>query len=103
MFFKECRDALLVQLAMPLNLSDLSKHDRELAASFREERPKRPRQLTKLRRTLIFSVYAYGATPPDHAPMRKRPEWGAGNCADDSGAPPGRIAFHAQSGGVAPG
>lgn len=54
MFFKECRDALLVQLAMPLNLSDLSKHYRELAACFREDRPKRPRQLTKMRRSLIY-------------------------------------------------
>jgi cytochrome c biogenesis protein ResB len=54
MFFKECRDALLVQLAMPLNLCDLSKSYAELAASFREARPKRPRQLTKLRRSLIY-------------------------------------------------
>jgi hypothetical protein len=54
MFFKECRDALVVQLAMPLNLSDLSKSYPELAAAFREDRPKRPRQLSKLRRSLLY-------------------------------------------------
>ena len=53
MFFKECRDALLVQLAMPLNLWDLSRCYSGLAAAFREDRPKRPRQLSKLRRTLL--------------------------------------------------
>jgi cytochrome c biogenesis protein ResB len=54
MLFKECRDALLVQLAMPLNLCDFSKSYPQLAASFREERPKRPRQLTKLRQRLNY-------------------------------------------------
>lgn len=54
MSFKECRDALLVQLAAPLNLSDLPARYPDLAASFREDRPKRLRQLTKLRRSLIF-------------------------------------------------
>ena len=54
MFFKECRDALVVQLAMPLNLSDLSRGYSELAAAFRENRPKRPRQLSKLRCSLTY-------------------------------------------------
>jgi hypothetical protein len=48
--FKEARDALLVQLAMPLGLSDLKKHRDQLRESFAERRPKRPRQLQTLRR-----------------------------------------------------
>ncbi len=48
--FKEARDALLVQLVMPLGLSDLQKHRNQLRESFAERRPKRPRQLQILRR-----------------------------------------------------
>ena len=48
--FKETRDSLLVQLAMPLGLSDLEKHRDQLRQSFAERRPKRLRQLQTLRR-----------------------------------------------------
>jgi len=47
--FKEFRDALLVQLAMPLNLSDLGKHRDLLCENFTEHRNTRPRQLKRMR------------------------------------------------------
>jgi hypothetical protein len=50
--FKEARDALLVQLAMPLNLSDLARHRDLLRESFTEGRRKRPRQLQRLRQSV---------------------------------------------------
>lgn len=52
--FKEARDALLVQLAMPLNLSDLACHRELLRESFTEGRLKRPRQLQRLRRATTY-------------------------------------------------
>jgi hypothetical protein len=52
--FKEARDALLVQLAMPLNLSDLAHHRSLLRESFTEKRLKRPRQLQRLRRAANY-------------------------------------------------
>jgi hypothetical protein len=50
--FKEFRDALLVQLAMPLTLTDLANHRALLGQNFAENRRKRPRQLKRLRKTL---------------------------------------------------
>jgi hypothetical protein len=50
--FKEFRDALVVQLAMPLNLADLAKHQAFLSQNFAENRRKRPRQLKRLRKSL---------------------------------------------------
>ena len=50
--FKEFRDALLVQLAMPLNLTDLAKHRALLRENFTEKRPKRLRQLQRVRAAL---------------------------------------------------
>jgi hypothetical protein len=47
--FKEFRDALLVQLAMPLTLTNLARHRALLCENFTENRPKRPRQLTRIR------------------------------------------------------
>jgi Transposase DDE domain len=47
--FKEFRDALLVQLAMPLNLTDLAKHRALLRENFTENRPNRLRQLRRAR------------------------------------------------------
>lgn len=51
--FKEFRDALLVQLAMPLNLTALAAHRDLICQKLTEKRPKRPRQLKRLRRALI--------------------------------------------------
>ena len=50
--FKEFRDALLVQLAMPLNLNDLAKHRALLRENFTGNRPKRLRQLQRVRAAL---------------------------------------------------
>ncbi len=50
--FKEFRDALIVQLAMPLNLSDLAKHRVLLCENFTEKRNTRPRQLKRMRAAL---------------------------------------------------
>ena len=50
--FKEFRDALLVQLAMPLTLTDLATHRALLCQNFAENRRTRPRQLKRLRKTL---------------------------------------------------
>jgi hypothetical protein len=50
--FKEFRDALVVQLAMPLTLTDLAKHQAILRQNFKENRPGRPRQLKQLRESL---------------------------------------------------
>lgn len=50
--FKEFRDALLVQLAMPLTLNDLAKHWALLCKNFTEHRLKRPRQLKRMRAAL---------------------------------------------------
>jgi hypothetical protein len=50
--FKEFRDALLVQLAMPLTLTDLAKHRALLCENFTENRLNRPRQLKRLRNAL---------------------------------------------------
>jgi hypothetical protein len=47
--FKEFRDALLVQLAMPLTLTDLANHQALFCENFAENRPKRPRQLKRIR------------------------------------------------------
>ena len=47
--FKEVRDAVLVQLSLPLSLSDITCHRDALREGFRERRPKRPRQLKRLR------------------------------------------------------
>jgi hypothetical protein len=48
--FKEFRDALLVQLAMPLTLTDLlAYHQALFCENFAENRPKRPRQLKRMR------------------------------------------------------
>lgn len=52
MSFKEVRDALLVQLAMPLNLSDLKRHQQTLSECFKEKRPHRERQMTRLRKAV---------------------------------------------------
>jgi hypothetical protein len=49
MLFKECRDALLVQLAMPLNPTQIASCYDELAECFREVRPNRKRQIGKVR------------------------------------------------------
>lgn len=50
--FKEFRDALLVQLAMPLTLTDLARHRALLCENFMENRLNRPRQLKRLRNVL---------------------------------------------------
>jgi hypothetical protein len=50
--FKEFSDAVVVQLAMPLNLTDLAKHRDLLCENFMENRPKRPRQLKRIRAAL---------------------------------------------------
>lgn len=50
--FKETRDALLVQLAMPLNLTDLERHGSLLRRHFKKKRPKRPRQMKRLRQAI---------------------------------------------------
>ena len=47
--FKEFRDALLVQLAMPLTLTDLTNRQALFCENFAENRPKRPRQLKRIR------------------------------------------------------
>ena len=47
--FKEVRDAVLVQLSMPLSISDITRHRDVLRQGFRERRAKRPRQLKRLR------------------------------------------------------
>jgi len=52
--FKEFREALLVQLAMPLTLSDLAKHRALLCENFKENRLNRPRQLKRLRNALNY-------------------------------------------------
>ena len=50
--FKEFRDAVLVQLAMPLTITDLAKHRALLCNNFKENRLKRPRQLKRMRMAL---------------------------------------------------
>lgn len=50
--FKEVRDALVVQLACPLPISMVLTHRKELRGALRECRPKRPRQMEKLKRVL---------------------------------------------------
>jgi len=50
--FKEFRDALLVQLAMPLTLTDLANHRALLCENFTENRLTRPRQLRRMRAAL---------------------------------------------------
>lgn len=50
--FKEFRDALVVQLAMPLTLTDLANHQALLSQNFAENRRQRPRQLKRLRKSL---------------------------------------------------
>ena len=50
--FKEFRDALLVQLTMPLNLTDLAEHRNLICENLTEGRTKRPRQLKRLREVL---------------------------------------------------
>jgi hypothetical protein len=52
--FKEFRDALLVQLAMPLTLTDLVRHRALLCQNFMENRFNRPRQLKRLRKVLNY-------------------------------------------------
>jgi hypothetical protein len=52
MAFKEVRDALLVQLALPLNLSNLLGSSQSLHKDFEQRRTKRPRQITRLKRLL---------------------------------------------------
>ena len=52
--YKEFRDALIVQLAMPLNLTDIAKHRTLFSENFMENRPKRPRQLKRVRTALAF-------------------------------------------------
>jgi hypothetical protein len=52
--YKEFRDALIVQLALPLNLTDLAKHQALFCENFVENRPKRPRQLERVRMALNF-------------------------------------------------
>ena len=47
--FKEVRDAVLVQLSMPLSLSDITRHRDVLRRGLRESRSNRPRQLKRLR------------------------------------------------------
>jgi hypothetical protein len=49
MLFKECRDSILVQLAMPLNPTQIASRYDELAECFSEVRPKRKRQIGKVR------------------------------------------------------
>jgi hypothetical protein len=53
-FYKEFRDALIVQLALPLNLTDLAKHRTLFCENFMENRPKRPRQLERVRTALNY-------------------------------------------------
>ena len=50
--YKEFRDALIVQLALPLNLTDLAKNQTLFCENFMEKRPKRPRQLERVRAAL---------------------------------------------------
>jgi hypothetical protein len=50
--FKEFRDALLVQLTMPLNLTDLAKHRDLLCKNFTVKYSRRPRQLQRMRAVL---------------------------------------------------
>jgi hypothetical protein len=52
--YKEFRDALIVQLALPLNLTDLSKNRTLFCENFMEKRPNRPRQLKRVRAALNF-------------------------------------------------
>ncbi len=52
--YKEFRDALIVQLALPLNLTDLAKNRALFCENFMEKRPKRPRQLQRVRAALNF-------------------------------------------------
>jgi hypothetical protein len=49
--YKEFRDALIVQLALPLNLTDLAKNRALFCENFME---KRPRQLQRVRAALNF-------------------------------------------------
>ena len=51
-FSKELRDALLVQLAMPLTLADLARHRALLCENFMENRPTAQEQLKRLRKVL---------------------------------------------------
>jgi hypothetical protein len=47
--FKEFRDAVLVQLAQPLSLTELAQQYARLEQRLTKKRPRRPRQLQRLR------------------------------------------------------
>lgn len=46
------RDALLVQLAQPVSLTDLMTQPEKWMEEFRERRAKRPRQLRRVKRAM---------------------------------------------------
>ena len=50
--FKEFRDAVVVQLAMPLSFTDLANQWTLFRESFEENRRRRPRQLKRVRNAL---------------------------------------------------
>jgi hypothetical protein len=50
--FKEARDSVLAVLQMPLSLEHLLRHGAAIAHSLRENRPRRPRQMQRLKKML---------------------------------------------------